>query len=337
MNCNCNCYYCYETHHGKRISKEVVDNIKNYIKSNIRHIKHLHIDWFGGEPLLETEAIRDISGFSLTVCREEKIGFSASITTNAFFLDFANCRLLKDAGIKEIHVTIDGSKKMHDRIRITKKQEETFDLIVNNIRSFVEYDEGNSALIRIHLHSLEDEELEGIIDTMMLFEEYKDRVSFYFRDLFSSSTDTWDVNAAKANRVKEDREEISKVIMYLMKKSLEAGYKLPLFLCKRKFYYCEAENDNKWVIDPEGYLYKCTVAIEKERAVGKLLPNGMQFNNRYALWKKKMLSGRIYSCKECSLFPFCWGMCAYCHYQNQTEEKLQILREKCSDQVQISV
>ena len=140
----------------------------------------------------------------MTVCREEKIGFSASITTNAFFLDFANCRLLKDAGIKEIHVTIDGSKKMHDRIRITKKQEETFDLIVNNIRSFVEYDEGNSALIRIHLHSLEDEELEGIIDTMMLFEEYKDRVSFYFRDLFSSSTDTWDVNAAKANRSSPD-------------------------------------------------------------------------------------------------------------------------------------
>ena len=54
LNCNFSCWYCYESHPKKMMDSNTVDNIMKYIKNLIekRKITSLHLDWFGGEPLL---------------------------------------------------------------------------------------------------------------------------------------------------------------------------------------------------------------------------------------------------------------------------------------------
>jgi uncharacterized protein len=56
--CNLKCKYCYvDKEHPRTISKEILNNILDFLeKKNIKH-KNLTIQFFGGEPLLEIDKI----------------------------------------------------------------------------------------------------------------------------------------------------------------------------------------------------------------------------------------------------------------------------------------
>ena len=81
---------------------------------------------------------------------------------------------------------------------------------------------------------------------------------------------------------------------------------------------CLYELENNWVIRYDGYMTKCTVGIEKERALAKLTDKGIQFfPERFLKFKNKSFSTGLYEhCKNCELLPFCWQKCTYQHYLN---------------------
>jgi len=89
MGCNCRCPYCYELHpslKNAKMSDEVIANLKKYITDNIKTIKDLHIGWFGGEPLLCMDVVKDISDFCIKLCEKENVIFHNAMTTNGVLL-----------------------------------------------------------------------------------------------------------------------------------------------------------------------------------------------------------------------------------------------------------
>ncbi len=326
LNCNCCCPYCYEVHDNERLSTQVIENMKQYITQNLDGLHYLHISWFGGEPLLEIDTIKTFSEFCRRICIQNNITFTANITSNAVLLNEAVAKILTENDVRNFCATLDGSKRMHDQTRITKKQEDTFDKIVTNLINFIKLSMENRVILRIHVHSFDEDEIAGIIESLKLFGNYASRVSVYFRTLFSSCTDRW-----KVSEISEPSSDSlltkNNIIAELISKSFKMGFGVAE-LAKRSFFYCEAELDNYWTVKPDGSLSKCTIAVEKERSLAKFTDKGLKIDmDRMILWNVKNTTNRLTRCKGCNVFPFCWGLCAYSNYQNHEEKDLNILCE----------
>ena len=77
--CNMNCKYCYEHKKDKEIS---FDNIKKLVDNIVENdtSKSTVLSFYGGEPLLKFEMIKDTIEYVNS--KEKKIDFMYSITTN---------------------------------------------------------------------------------------------------------------------------------------------------------------------------------------------------------------------------------------------------------------
>jgi uncharacterized protein len=60
----------------------VICGIKKLIEKRVLDIDHLHVDWFGGEPLIAQDVVFELSEFAANKCREAKIKFTGGMTTN---------------------------------------------------------------------------------------------------------------------------------------------------------------------------------------------------------------------------------------------------------------
>ena len=88
--CNFNCAYCFETEQDffrKPMSLESQNAIIKFLQKEIHNYKELKVCWFGGEPLLEPQAIKYLSENFMKICQARFIPYSAEIDTNGFGLD----------------------------------------------------------------------------------------------------------------------------------------------------------------------------------------------------------------------------------------------------------
>ena len=71
MDCNLGCYYCYEEKYPSRMSLATCDRIYDYIVSDLstRNQKRMHLGWFGGEPMLNRDAIDYLSARLWPYCK----------------------------------------------------------------------------------------------------------------------------------------------------------------------------------------------------------------------------------------------------------------------------
>ena len=67
--CNFRCQYCYESFKFGKMSLEMQDAIINFVRKNIYKYTEVHLDWYGGEPLLAFDVIQYISENVLKICK----------------------------------------------------------------------------------------------------------------------------------------------------------------------------------------------------------------------------------------------------------------------------
>lgn len=317
LSCNLNCPYCYETHDGSKMGKKITRNVKAYIKKKMESLKGLTISWFGGEPLLYPDIIGDVGVFASQISRKSDVEFDSTITTNATLLSEETIQILDEAGVNELQVTIDGSKATHNQTRIPANGRNTYEQIVKNVKNFLDYDPENNLILRVHIHSTDNKEINGIRKLFVEFAGYKGQLKLYFRQLFSSCTEAWDQDLVDETRSLlgdvDDRKD--DLMLTLYNEAIEEGFRLYF---GKSLSSCYADYDSSWVIRPDGLLHKCTTALEKERSLGRLTENGVKyFWDKYTTWKKRTSDNfDREEIKDCSVFPLSWGKCPYSKYQN---------------------
>ncbi len=150
--CNLNCEYCFASqgkYHGDRalMSFEVAKQAIDFLVENSGSRKNLEIDFFGGEPLMNFEVVKEITAYCRSIEKEKGKNFRFTLTTNGVLLDdevidFAN---------KECHnvvLSLDGRKEVHDRLRKTVNGKGSYDTIVPKFQHFVERRGNKSYYIR---------------------------------------------------------------------------------------------------------------------------------------------------------------------------------------------
>lgn len=322
LSCNLDCSYCYETHTDGKMEPQVVSNIKSYLKKKIGNLEGLSISWFGGEPLLYPDIIKDIGSFASELASKAKVDFRSDITTNATLLSEDNIRKLADAEVKTAQITLDGSKNRHNQTRVPAGGGSTYEQTIANAKRYLESDSDNELVLRIHIHSGDEREIQVIKEILDEFESYKNRTRIYFRQLFSSCTEKWDIDLLKeegrSNSV-EGPEVKEKAMKKLYEEAINRDFNM--VFSSKVLASCYAAYRPNWVIKPDGLLHKCTVALEKVRSLARLTENGVNyFWDRYASWKKRTSRDSIgEEIKECSVFPLSWGKCPYTRFHNPSE------------------
>jgi uncharacterized protein len=138
MACNLRCPYCYEQgllSSSKFMSLEMAAKVSTWLKRQVRdrQVERVSLVYFGGEPLLNCQAIESIGGSIYDWCRSEGLALRAGVITNGTLLTGEVAELLASVGVSWAKVTLDGDREDHDRLRPCANGEGSFDRIFNNL------------------------------------------------------------------------------------------------------------------------------------------------------------------------------------------------------------
>ena len=150
--CNLNCSYCFASqgkYHGERalMSLEVGKAAIDFLVANSGDRHNLEVDFFGGEPLMNWEVVKDIVRYARSIEKEHNKNFRFTLTTNGMLvddevIDFANKEM------SNVVLSLDGRKEIHDKFRVDYAGNGSFDTIVPKFVKFVEARGGKNYYIR---------------------------------------------------------------------------------------------------------------------------------------------------------------------------------------------
>lgn len=140
--CNLACRYCFAEegeYHGRRalMSLEVGKKALDFLIVNSGSRRNLEVDFFGGEPLMNWQVVKDLVAYGREQEKIHNKNFRFTLTTNGVLLDdevmeFCN----KEMG--NVVLSIDGRKEVHDFMRPFRKGAGSYDLIVPKFQKFAE-------------------------------------------------------------------------------------------------------------------------------------------------------------------------------------------------------
>ena len=150
--CNLACRYCFAEegeYHGRRalMSLEVGKKALDFLIANSGSRRNLEVDFFGGEPLMNWQVVKDLVAYGREQEKKHDKNFRFTLTTNGVLLndeimEFCN----REMG--NVVLSIDGRKEVHDRMRPFRKGAGSYDLIVPKFLKFAESRQQNNYYVR---------------------------------------------------------------------------------------------------------------------------------------------------------------------------------------------
>lgn len=150
--CNLNCSYCFASQgnfHGKRglMPLDTAKRALDFLVENSGEHVNLEVDFFGGEPLMNWDVVKETVAYGRSLEKEHHKNFRFTLTTNGMaiddeVIDFAN---------REMHnvvLSLDGRKEVHDRFRRTYDGEGSYDTVVPKFQKLVKARGGKNYYIR---------------------------------------------------------------------------------------------------------------------------------------------------------------------------------------------
>lgn len=140
--CNLACRYCFAEegeYHGRRalMSFEVGKKALDFLIANSGNRRNLEVDFFGGEPLMNWEVVKQLVEYGRSQEKIHNKNFRFTLTTNGVLLDdeimeFCNREM------SNVVLSLDGRKEVNDRMRPFRKGAGSYDLIVPKFQKFAE-------------------------------------------------------------------------------------------------------------------------------------------------------------------------------------------------------
>lgn len=140
--CNLACQYCFAEegeYHGRRalMSFEVGKKALDFLIANSGNRRNLEVDFFGGEPLMNWQVVKDLVAYGREQEKLHDKKFRFTLTTNGVLLDDEVMEFCNQE-MGNVVLSIDGRKEVHDRMRPFRKGAGSYDLIVPKFQKFAE-------------------------------------------------------------------------------------------------------------------------------------------------------------------------------------------------------
>ena len=131
--CNFRCKYCPENTVPLYMDIKTSEKLLQFLDKVLYQFKRLVIAWFGGEPLLGDHIINSLSSEIKKLCRKHNVIFSATMTTNGYFLNAAMIRKMLENNVFSYCISLDGMPEIHDQQRQLKNGNPTWKKIIENL------------------------------------------------------------------------------------------------------------------------------------------------------------------------------------------------------------
>jgi len=289
--CNFRCIYCYEDFKNGKMNQDVIAKVKELIDNVLPSYKRLHISWFGGEPLLAFDIIKNISDYAVQKCKQMKKAFYSYMTTNGYCLTLDVVTELLKLHVMKFQITIDGCEAIHNKKRKLVNGDGTYNVIIKNLIDIRDNIKSHTIKIVIRINVTNENSLSEIESLKNMFCNDA-RFVFNIQPVFG----------------KTDHE------IYILN-STKKYYDL-LNTCDDNEFgeltaedqICYAAKSNTLMIRADGTIGKCTVNFNDPR---NNFGNISSYN-----WKESTLESFRYNdmnfdcntCINCCLYPICFGI-----------------------------
>ena len=293
LDCNLNCWYCYENKISKSaMSEDVVAGICRHISKyyEFRPFQELKLSFFGGEPFMKPFVIKQLVDFGLEFCKSMNLKLILDFTTNGTLISQSILNSIKMCECI-FQITIDGNQKQHNRIKYSKsKRLDAFSTTISNIYRIQQTIKNSFVFVRINFDK----------DTLLDFDSI-------LREIDGLDRNRTCVILKKVWQV--DSDDISKPeIMAVVERLLQSDFVVDYY---NQGGICFADRLNQVTFNYDGNVFKCTTisSFDEENSLGVL--DCLSGNIKWDDEKTRYLSQRkIQSrCEKCRMFPKCGGLC----------------------------
>lgn len=328
MKCNLACYYCYETRTNQSLEDSNVHTIADWVSRRIDSSgkRSLHVDWFGGEPLLNMAFIETMSAELQAVCLAKQASYSASVISNGTLWPSDIGAFIGKHKIRQVQISLDGMQQEHDRRRKYRKgyrpsaDASAFELAASAIDALLEYTRVD---VRLNLDPGNAQ------DGLKLVQYASDKGWFQKKHpfkLYPARLSKYSERSAFMDRVGIDAEEFE-----LVAKEIEAEIANVVGVSSTRSEpvlprtgVCAALARDSVVVGADKSLYRCGLQVsEPHRRVGHL--NGGHSSRKDAdelgakvddaRWWETYDPTENPRCGKCSFLPICWGGCPKNHLE----------------------
>ncbi len=140
--CNLACRYCFAEegeYHGRRalMSFEVGKKALDFLIANSGNRRNLEVDFFGGEPLMNWQVVKDLVAYGREQEKLHDKHFRFTVTTNGVLLN-DEIQEFVNKEMDNVVLSLDGRKEVNDRMRPFRNGKGSYDLIVPKFRKLAE-------------------------------------------------------------------------------------------------------------------------------------------------------------------------------------------------------
>lgn len=310
--CNFSCSYCYQdeyTNPNQHATPELIDAFFLYVKIEFAN-RRRYLTIFGGEPLLNTPHQKEI--IRLLVEKSNEIKLDICVVTNGYYLE-NYIDLLANGKIREIQITLDGTKNIHDQRRFLKDGSPTFEPIVRGI------DAALAAGFPVNLRMVIDKQnIENLPELASLSIEkgwtshplFKTQIGRNYELHHCQSTpDQLFTRLSLFKKIFELTEQFPHI-----KEFYQPSYSVSKYLSEHGqlpdplFDACPACK-SEWAFDYTGRIYSCTATVGKEEeSLGTFFPEITKNEQLIQQWASRDVTS-IEECRNCTVQLACGGGC----------------------------
>ncbi|MBQ8120713.1 MAG: thioether cross-link-forming SCIFF peptide maturase, partial [Ruminococcus sp.] len=311
--CNLRCKYCFAStgdyKEGRMLmSLETGKKALDFLIEKSGDRKFLEVDFFGGEPTLNFDVVKQLVEYGRSREAEANKKFRFTITTNGILLTDDMIEFINKE-MNNVVLSIDGRKEVNDRVRVRVDGSGSYDRILPNFKKVVEsrgkdkdwYVRGTYTKYNLDFSN----------DVMHLFEQGFDQISV--EPVMADPSMPYAITQADLPRIFDEYEELMKKITEVRNSGkfinffhfmldLDQG---PCAIKRLRGCGC----GNEYVaIAPNGDIYPCHQFVgNEEYKMGSL--NDGSFNDDM---KAEFAAAHVYSkpeCKKCWAKFYCSGGC----------------------------
>ncbi|CDN31168.1 arylsulfatase regulator [Mucinivorans hirudinis] len=256
--------------------------------------------------VLYSDVIKPILKNIKAITSANNIDINSGMTTNGYLINSDMLAFLKKHNHRNFQITLDGNKERHNRVRYSKNDHNTFDVIVNNIKNCIK----NQFYVSVRLNISSNTNID---------------VEELLRDFISLSEIERSFLCFSIHKVWQEPDEVEVIVDDTKEKIRLMGFNAVTYHSNPTTIKntCYADKTNHVTINPKGLIYKCTARdFTKENIEGYLLRNGViKWEPIYYIRKDVSILMRD-SCRECQILPICNGGCSQKKIENRDNKCL---------------
>lgn len=319
LDCNFNCWYCYENHVPySRMTEMVTLSIEKLILSILRkpEIKSFMLGFFGGEPLMYfKDSAKRLIDFSANLCRVMNKDLSIQLTSNGSLISKSIVDYLAQFKCS-FQITLDGHAEDHDKTRHFKNGKGSYDLIIRNIMRLC--DAGIDVIVRINYTTENANSILNILNDFVGINEYvKARLRFDFQRIWQDR-----------NNINDETELLMKSIRELFR---QAGFTvLANHIAHDVRQSCYGDKLNHTLINYNGDVFGCTARdFNQANRIGVIDQDGIIRYDEHKLSHRN--NAKLYKkiCRSCRIAPICGGGCKQVASESMDNERCTMGYNDC--------